>query len=139
MSQQTQVKRIRGTLVIVSSLAPNMFYKDIEKREGGFGFLQHILFANEEELKQRLNEYERVVSFIRHPSTVQYLKTLRADIEIIEDQNAEYKIGMYDEHEEILTVALAKRPPKTGAVDVQIGGFNDLAIVLYRFPEMISF
>ena len=125
--------KIRGTLVVVSSLSPNMFYQKVG--EEGFGFLQFVLIPTEEKLRKILDEYERVVSYIRHPPTNEYLKKIRQDIEVIGDK--EYKIGMY-EREEILTVALTKRPQK-GSTDVKISGFEDLAFVLYRFVDMISY
>ena len=109
------------TLVIVSSLAPNMF--TLENWE----VVQRTVIKTEDELKELLGRYDKAISYIRHPSTVEYLKKLRSDIEVVTDPNAEYKYH----GEDILTVALSKRPPKGGA-DVSIQGFSDLAIVFYR-------
>lgn len=116
--------RIRGTLVIVNSLTPNMFYQKLEE---GFGFLQFILIPTEERLRKILDEYERIVSYIRHQPINEYLRKFRPDIEIAED--TEYKVGTYD-REEILTVS-SKRD-----ADIK---FEDLAFVLYRFVEMLSY
>jgi len=115
-------------LVIVSSLAPNMF------SESNWDIVQRTVIKTENELKEILERYDKVISYIRHPSTVNYLKQLRSDIEVVSDPNAEYKYH----GEDILTVALARRPPK-GVADISIQGFGDLAIVFYRDMEMVSF
>jgi len=125
-SLQTQTQQ--KTLVIVSSLAPNMFVHTT------WDIMQRITIKDEEELKKLLSGYDNVISYIRHPSTVGYLTQLRSDIKVVSDENAEYKYH----GEDILTVALAKRPPK-GAKDISISGFSDLAIVFYKPMEMVSF
>ena len=124
---QTQIQQGK-TLVIVSSLAPNMFLDE------NWEVIQRKVIKTEDELKELLKRYDKIISYIRHPSTVNYLKSLRNDIQVIQDNNAEYKYH----GEDILTVALSKRPPK-GVTDISIQGFSDLAIVFYRDMQMISF
>jgi len=120
-----------NTLIIVSSLAPNMFINS------EWGFLQYRVINTKEELQHLLNAYDKVVSYIRHPSTVNFLQELKANIEVIEDPNAEYKYYQFG-GEDILTIALSKRPSK-GISDIKINGFNDLAIVFWREPQMLQY
>ena len=115
----------KKTLVIISSLASNMF------ENTSYGCMKYVRVQSEEKLKEIINSYDKAVSYIRHPATVAYLKSLRADIEFVSDPMAVYKYA----GEDLLTIGLSKRPPKEGAVDVEVKGFEDLAMMWwYEVP-----
>ena len=58
--------------------------------------------ASEEELKQILNSYDVIISYMRHP-TDSYIKSLRKDIKDSETQEYQY------DGNDVLGIALSRR------------------------------
>ena len=103
--------RIFKKLIIVSNLTNDIF------NYATYGCLKYVRVTSEEKLKELLNSYDIVVSYVR-PDVLNYLKSLRKDI--IEDAKIKYS------GEDILLVE-----PRY----FDVSKFEDIEVVfLYEIP-----